>query len=120
MTTAALPLGAPACPDCRGGGDVNGVPCRGCAGRGRARPVPRVPASLRALARRWSMAAAEPAGRLVGTLVRWSATVPGVAGAAGVTIGAAMVVHGVFRQVPELGLVAAVGGVFLLALDRRL
>jgi hypothetical protein len=75
-----------------------------------------MPASLRALGRRWSLAGAEVAG----TLVRWSASVPGVAGAAGVTLGVAMIVHGVFHQVPELGVMAAAGGLFGLLADRQL
>jgi hypothetical protein len=75
-----------------------------------------LPASLRALGRRWSLAGAEAAG----TLVRWSASIPGVAGAAGVTIGVAMIVHGVFAQVPELGVMAVAGGVFGIFADRRI
>jgi hypothetical protein len=31
-----------------------------------------------------------------------------------------MIIHGIFPGVPELGLMAAVGGGFLLALDRRI
>jgi len=75
-----------------------------------------VPASWRRLAHSWGLAAAGTAG----TLVRWSASVPGVAGAAGVTIGLAMITHGVFHQVPELGVAAVVGGAFGLLADRQL
>jgi predicted phage tail protein len=52
--------------------------------------------------------------------MRWSATVPGIAGAAALTWGVAMVVHGVFHQVPSLGAALVVGGVFGLLADRRL
>jgi len=116
MTAVAAPLLLPACAGCAGGGEINGLPCRDCGGTGRQRAQRRLPGSLRALGRRWSLAGAFAAG----TLVRWSASVPGVAGAAGVTIGAAMIVHGVFHQVPELGVMAAAGGVFGLLADRQL
>jgi len=116
MTAASVSLALPPCAGCAGGGDVNGVPCRDCAGTGRQRGAPRIPAGLRALGRRWSLAGAGMAG----TLVRWSASVPGVAGAAGVTIGAAMIIHGVFPPVPGLGVALAVGGAFGLLMDRRL
>lgn len=55
-----------------------------------------------------------------GVVVRWSASVPGVAGAAGITYGVAAVVHGVFGQVPELGVGLLVAGVFGLLADRQL
>ena len=114
MTTATLRL--PACPGCAGGGEINGVPCRDCGGTTRQRAARRLPVRLRALGHSWSLAGAEVAG----TLVRWSASVPGVAGAAGVTLGVAMIVHGVFHQVPELGVMAAAGGLFGLLADRQL
>jgi hypothetical protein len=116
MTAATAPLRLPACPGCAGGREINGVVCRDCGGTGRQRAQPRMPAALRALGRRWSLAGAEAAG----TLVRWSASVPGVAGAAGVTIGVAMIVNGVFQQVPRAGVALVVGGVFGLLADRRI
>ena len=114
MTTATLRL--PACPGCAGGGEINGVPCRDCGGTTRQRAARRLPVRLRALGHSWSLAGAEVAG----TLVRWSASVPGVAGAAGVTIGVAMIVNGVFQQVPRAGVALVVGGVFGLLADRRI
>lgn len=116
MTAAAASLALPPCPGCAGGREINGVPCRDCGGTGRQGARPRLAASWRKLAHSWSLAGAGAAG----TLVRWSASVPGVAGAAGVTIGAAMIVHGLVPGVPEPGLMAAIGGGFLLLLDRRL
>lgn len=102
------PVTRPRCPDCRGGGEVNGVPCRGCSG---SRPKARRPLG-------WALlgALATPAG----TVVRWSMSLPGVAGAAGVTFGVSVIVHAVFRQVPALGVAALVAGAFALLLDRRL
>lgn len=117
MSTAAASLALPPCPGCAGGREINGVPCRDCGGTGRVRAAQRLRGSLRALARSGPALAAAGAA---GTLVRWSASVPGVAGAAGVTIGAAMIIHGVFGQVPELGAALAVGGVFGLLMDRRI
>jgi len=64
----------------------------------------------------WADRAATPAG----TLVRWSASLPGIGGAAAVSYGVAAVVHGVFGQVPELGAALIVAGVFGLLADRRL
>jgi hypothetical protein len=55
--------------------------------------------------------AAELAGHVVGRVLRAAPTVPGLAGAAMVAYGAAMVYA-------PAGVIA--GGVFLLALDRRL
>lgn len=116
MTAAAASLALPPCAGCAGGREVNGLPCRDCGGTGREGAGPRMPVAWRKLAHSWSLAGASAAG----TLVRWSASVPGVAGAAGVTIGVAMIVHGVFHQVPPLGAALAVGGVFGLLADRRL
>ena len=65
-------------------------------------------------------AVALAAGKMTGRVLGLAPSVPGVSGAALVTAGAAMVVHAVFRQVPELGVAAAVAGMFLLLLDRRL
>jgi hypothetical protein len=75
-----------------------------------------MPARWRKLARSWPLAAATVAG----TLVRWSASVPGVAGAAGVTIGAAMITHAIWPRVPLLAAALTVGGAFGLLADRRL
>lgn len=99
-----------ACADCAGGGEINGLPCRSCKG-GR-----RPPAVRRRFGRGWGLAAASAAG----TVVRWSRSVPGVAGAAGVTIGAAMITHSVWPRVPLLAAALAVGGVFGLLMDRQL
>lgn len=63
--------------------------------------------------RGWSLGLATASG----TLVRG---VPGVGGAAAVTAGVAMIVHGVFGQVPAAGVALAVGGVFGLMIDRGL
>jgi hypothetical protein len=52
--------------------------------------------------------------------VRWSATLPGICGAAGITYGVALIVHGVFHQVPALGVGLAVGGLFGILADRRI
>jgi hypothetical protein len=96
------------CPECRGGGEVNGVPCRGCSGRrvqARRQLLPGLIGSLATAA---------------GTAVRWSLTLPGLLGAAGVSYGAGVVVHSVFHQVPVLGVAVLAAGAFGLALDRRL
>jgi hypothetical protein len=71
---------------------------------------------LRKVLHGWSLRAAAAAG----TVVHWSASLPGIGGAAAVTVGVSMIVHGVFRQVPELGAAALVAGVFGLLADRRL
>ena len=117
MAAAALrvPLALPPCPDCRGGGEINGVECRECEGRGRA--------GVRH--RRWTWrrlldGAATPAGAVVGTLLGWSRTVPGVGGAAAVTYGLAVFVHSAWHWVPVYAVVLAVGGAFGLMMDRRL
>jgi hypothetical protein len=55
-----------------------------------------------------------------GTLVRWSMSLPGLAGAGAVSYGLAAVIHGLVPRVPELAAALAVAGVFALALDRRL
>ena len=121
MTALAAPLPRLLpCPGCAGGGELNGLPCRECGGKGRQVPRPRLPASWRKVLHGWADAAARPAGVVVGRALRWSAAVPGVAGAAAVSIGAAMIVHGVFHQVPGVGVAAAVGGLFCLLMDRNL
>ncbi|MGA8111664.1 MAG: hypothetical protein WB974_19650 [Acidobacteriaceae bacterium] len=94
---------------------VNGVPCPECGGSSR-RVVPSRWGGLRKRLHRFADSAAVPAG----TVVRWSASLPGVAGAAAVSYGVAAVVHGVFGQVPELGAGLIVAGVFGLLADRRL
>lgn len=108
MTAAVT---APACDDCAGGGEINGLPCRSCKGQRRT-GLPRP----RRLLHGWGLAAAAAAG----TVVRWSRSVPGVAGAAGVTIGAAMITHAVWPRIPLLAAALAVGGAFGLLADRQL
>ena len=73
-------------------------------------------------ARRLALAgkAAEVTGWLAGRLLASQRLVPGVGGSASLTAGLAVVVHSVFRQVPALGVAAAVAGVFLLVLDKRI
>ena len=100
-----------ACADCAGGGEINGLPCRSCKGQRRA-PLARP----RRWVHGWGLAAASAAG----TVVRWSRSVPGVAGAAGVTIGAAMITHSVWPRVPLLAAALVVGGVFGLLMDKRI
>lgn len=103
------PLSPLACVSCRGGREVNGVPCRDCSPERQAKR--RRP--LHWLADRL----ATPAGTAVG----WSmASLPGLLGAAGVTYGLAVVVHSIWHQVPALGVAALAAGPFLLVLDRRL
>lgn len=108
----------PPCPECAGGGEVNGLTCRSCNGSTRA-GVPK-PSRLLAWLAGLPGAGASAAGTAAGTALRWSASLPGVLGAAGVSYGLAAVVHGVFGQVPELAVAALAAGAFLLALDRRL
>ena len=55
-----------------------------------------------------------------GTVVRWSMSLPGLAGAGSVSYGLAAAVHGLVPRVPELAAGLVVAGVFALALDRRL
>lgn len=103
VTTAAL-----TCVNCKGGGEINGVPCA-------CQRAPRPPRGRRLL-RGWSLKAAGWAG----TLVFWSRSVPGVAGAAGVTLGLAMIVHAAWHWIPAVYVAALVGGVFGLLADRNL
>lgn len=74
----------------------------------------------RASARRWAHAAAGPAGRVVGRLLRWAPGVPGVAGGAAVTVGVAGSAHAAWHWLPMGYVLAVVGGVFGLLADRRL
>lgn len=108
----------PPCPGCAGGGQINGVECRDCRGTTRraGRQARDWLPEWRGLPRRAALAAAGPAG----TAVRWCRPLPGIGGAAGVSWGLAMIVHGVFGQVPELGVAAAAAGAFGLMLDRKL
>ena len=87
MASAALrvPLALPPCPGCAGGGEVNGVPCRSCDGKGRAGRRVRLP--WRMTGRKALLAAAGAAGTAVG----WSRLAPSLAGAAMVSLGASMV-----------------------------
>lgn len=106
-------LPGPACPHCKGGRVINGVPCLDCEGSGR---LPSARQRWRWLRRRLH-GAADAAAVPVGLAVRG---LPGVLGAAGMALGGAVVVHGVFRQVPVVGVVLLVAGVFALLLDRQL
>jgi hypothetical protein len=112
---AAVALAAPPCPGCAGGGEVNGLTCRECDGSRRLTSRRR---------RRWRfpspLKVADTLATPVGTLVRWSASLPGLAGAGGVSYGCAAVVHSVFGQVPLVAVAVLTAGVFALALDRRL
>jgi len=108
----------PACSECAGGGEINGLPCRVCHGSGRQAAAQL--AGWRAAARRWSLAVAGSAATAAGRAVRWSATLPGLAGAAAVSFGVAMVAHGVWHALPETGVGLLAGGIFALAADRHL
>lgn len=108
MATAALraPGMLPACPGCAGGGEVNGLPCRDCGGSTRAGLRVRR-WSLRKRLRGVALAAAGPAGAMVG----WSRIAPSLAGAAMVSLGAAMIYS-------PAGVIA--GGGFLLWIGTEL
>lgn len=117
MVTTALrvPLALPPCPGCAGGGEVNGLVCRECGGSKRVRPRRR-PLSWKRLAGRL----ATPAGALAGRALNWSRTVPGVGGAAAFTSGVSVVAHSAWHWLPVYGVALVIGGVFGLAMDRRL
>lgn len=104
-TVLRAPLTLPPCSDCAGGGEVNGIPCRGCGGKGRAGMRVRVP--WRMAGRRIALAAAGVAGTAVG----WSRLAPSLAGAAMVSLGASMVYT-------PAGVV--IGGAFLLWIGTEL
>lgn len=116
---AAVALALPPCPGCAGGGEVNGLECRECGGSTRAGGLRR-PGRLRAWLSGLADRVSVPAGTAVGTVLRWSASVPGLAGAGGVSYGLAAIVHAVFGQVPLVPVAVLTAGVFALALDRRL
>jgi len=110
-------LPGPACLHCKGGQVINGVPCQDCDGTGR-QPTARprwhwLRGRLRGRLRGVADAAAVPAGLAVRGL-------PGIGGAAVFTAGSAMVVHGVFHQVPTIGVALLVAGAFGLIADRQL
>lgn len=118
--TTTLPLLAqPACRECAGGGSINGVFCRACDGSGRMPALVRM-SGLRKAARVWSLKAADVAGKVTGRALAWSATLPGIGGAAAVSLGAAMVAHGVWRALPEWGVGLLVAGVFGIMADRHM
>lgn len=105
-------LPGPLCAHCKGGQVINGVPCVDCEGTGREirrRRGHRLRSRLLGAVD----AAAVPAGMTIRSL-------PGVLGAAALAYGGAVVVHGVFHQVPLLGVAALVAGVFGLLADRGL
>lgn len=114
-TALRVPLALLPCPGCAGGGEVNGLTCRDCGGSKRA-AVKR---------RRWTWRrlldrAAAPAGAAVGTVLGWSRTVPGVGGAAAFTFGVSVVAHSAWHWLPLYGVALVIGGVFALALDRKI
>lgn len=117
MATAAVrvPLALPPCPGCRGGREVNGLECRECDGTGRAGGRRRG-WSWRGPGHRLLLALATPAGLVVG----WSRSLPGIAGAGGITTGTAVIVHSAWHWVPVYAVAALVGGAFGLMMDRRL
>lgn len=119
MAAAALSLASlPPCLSCAGGGEINGLPCRECGGSSRAGKVQRRPW------RDWLVSLADkasaPVGNAVGTALRWSMSLPGLAGAAGVSYGTAAVAHGLVGRIPEVPAAVLVAAVFCLALDRRM
>lgn len=118
---AARPLTAlrPLCGECAGGGAINGVPCRVCDGAGR-QPVRERLTGWRKAVRDWAHARAEPAGKAVGRILRWSQTLPGIGGAACVSVGAAMTAHGMWHALPEWGVGLLAAGVFGLMADRNM
>ena len=113
MAAASLPLGLPSCPECRGGGEINGVPCRACKGKRRQPGTVRVSARVRARLHGWSLGMAGFAGSLV-------RGVPGVGGAAL----ASACTGGIAWRVFGDGLGPWVGGLvaagFLLMMDRNI
>lgn len=112
MATAVLPIGAP-CVDCAGGGEINGLPCRGCGGKGRQ------PARVRAAARMWktvhgwSLGAAGFAGSLVRGM-------PGIGGAAVFSVCTGGIAGHVFGHGLGPWVAGLVASVFALQIDRRL
>jgi hypothetical protein len=92
---------------------INGVQCLDCEGTGRQPSVRRRWHRWRGRLHGAVDAAAVPAGLAVRGL-------PGIGGAAVFTAGSAMVVHGVFHQVPLFGVALLVAGVFGLLADRQL
>lgn len=96
---------------------MNGLPCRECGGSSRA-GVLRL--SLRERLMAVAHRASTPAGNAVGTVLRWSASLPGLAGATGVSYGVAAVAHGLVERIPEIPAAVLVAALFALALDRRL
>lgn len=109
MAAAAL-LALPFCRDCAGGGDVNGVPC-GCGGSGRKGAVRR--------RRRLSLSSvagplADVAGWSVGRVLSLLPTVPGVAGAAMVSLGLGELAGHVFGHGLAPWVAITAGGAFAL------
>ena len=114
MAAAAVSiLPGPACPHCKGGQVINGVPCVDCEGTGRQMSARRRWYRLRRRLVGAVDAAAVPAGLGVRGL-------PGIGGAAALALGGAVVVHGIWHQVPVFGVVLLVGGVFGILADRQL
>lgn len=118
MAAAALSLASlPPCLSCAGGGEINGLPCRECGGSSRAGVLRR---SWRDRLVSLADKASAPVGNAVGTALRWSMSLPGLAGAAGVSYGVAAVAHGLVPRIPEVPAAVLVAAVFALALDRRM
>jgi hypothetical protein len=64
--------------------------------------------------------AATPAGVVVGTLLGWSKTVPGIGGAGALTFGVAVAAHSAWHWLPAYAVAAVVGGAFGLVWDRQI
>jgi hypothetical protein len=120
VTAAALriPLASLPCPECAGGGEINGVECRGCGGRKRLSA--RARRDWRALLRKPALAAATAAGTAVGTAAGLSRALPGLGGAAGLSVALGAIAGHVFGHGLTPWVALAAGSVFALALDRRL
>lgn len=96
------------CPSCRGGREINGVPCRDCSGERREARRQLLPGLLGSLA------------TAAGTAVRWSMSLPGLLGAAGMSVAAGEIIGHVFGHGLTPWVALAVGAGFALRLDWRL
>jgi hypothetical protein len=57
---------------------------------------------------------------VVGTVLGWSRSVPGVGGAAALTAGVSVITHAAWHWVPVYAVALVVGGVFGILADRRI